>query len=230
VRAPTSTNDDWLRANKISYKKTAHAAEQDRSDVRAARAVWRRRQAWLKRHPDKVAKIVFIDETGATTKMVRLRGRCPRGQRLKAPTPHSHWKTLTFVAGLKYDELIAPWVIDGPMTGDGFVTYVETQLAPFLNRSDVVVMDNLSAHKRPEAEEAISKRGAWLSFLPPYSPDFNPIEQAFSKFKSHLRRIALRTVAPRSRRQAKSAISSPQPNAKTSSQTRIMGQRKLETR
>ena len=126
--------------------------------------------------------------------MARLRGRCPRGQRLKAPIPHGHWKTLTFVAGLKWNELIAPWVVDGPMTGNGFVTYIETQLAPLLNPGDVVVMDNLSAHKRPEAEEAIRNRGAWLLFLPPYSPDFNPIEQAFSKFKSHLRRLAPRTV------------------------------------
>lgn len=145
-------------------------------------------------HPDKTANIVFVDETGCNTKMARLRGRCRRGERLKAAIPHGHWKTMTFIAGLRSDKLIAPWVIDGPMDGDSFVTYVQTQLAPALKQGDVVVIDNLAAHKRDEAAEAIRAKGAWLLFLPPYSPDLNPIELAFSKLKAHLKRIAARTI------------------------------------
>ena len=109
--------------------------------------------------------------------MTRLRGRCLRGRRLVAGIPHGHWKTLTFIAGLRHDRLTAPWVIDGPMDGDAFVQYIKTQLAPTLNEGDVVVLDNLPAHKRQDAEQAIRERGAWLLFLPPYSPDLNPIEE-----------------------------------------------------
>ena len=118
--------------------------------------------------------------------MARLRGRCRRGERLKAAIPHGHWKTMTFIAGLRSDKLIAPWAIDGAMDGDSFVTYVKTQLAPALKQGDVVVIDNLAAHKRDEAAEAIRAKGARLLFLPPYSPDLNPIELAFS--------IAARTI------------------------------------
>jgi len=175
-------------------KKTAHASEQERSDVQAKRAVWRRRQAWLNERPDLINKVVFIDETGINTKMARLRGRCQRGRRLVASIPHGHWKTLTFIAGLRHDRLTAPWVIDGPMDGDAFVQYIKTQLAPTLNKGDVVVLDNLPAHKRRDAEQAVRERGAWLLFLPPYSPDLNPIELAFSKLKAHLKRLAPRTV------------------------------------
>ncbi len=162
--------------------------------MRKARAVWRLRQAWLSTHPDKAGHLVFVDETGCNTKMARLRGRCRRGHRLRAPIPHGHWKTMTFIAGLRHDKLIAPWVIDGAMNGESFVTYVQTQLAPALGKGDVVVIDNLSAHKRDKAEQAIRARGAWLLFLPPYSPDMNPIEQAFSKLKAHLRKIGARTI------------------------------------
>ncbi len=162
--------------------------------MKKAREVWHHRQDWLKAHPDKAASIVFVDETGCNTKMARLRGRCRRGERLQAAIPHGHWKTMTFIAGLRSDGLIAPWVLDGAMDGDSFVTYVSTQLAPTLKPGDVVVIDNLSAHKREEAERAIRARGAWLLFLPPYSPDLNPIELAFSKLKAHLKRIAARTI------------------------------------
>ena len=141
-----------------------------------------------------IDKVVFIDETGINTKMARARGRSQRGQRLVAAIPHGHWKTLTFIAGLRHDRLIAPWVIDGAMDGDAFVQYIKTQLAPTLNKGDVVVLDNLPAHKRCDADEAVRERGAWLLFLPPYSPDLNPIELAFSKLKAHLKRIAPRTV------------------------------------
>ena len=111
-----------------------------------------------------------------------------------AAIPHGHWKTMTFIAGLRCDGLTAPWVIEGAMDGDAFGKYIETQLAPTLQKGDVVVLDNLPAHKRDDARRAVEKRGAWLLFLPPYSPDFNPIELAFSKFKAHIKRLKPRTI------------------------------------
>ena len=139
-------------------------------------------------------RLIFIDETGTTTKMTRLRGRCAKGERLNSKAPFGHWGTQTFVAGLKCDGLIAPFVINAPMNRIIFDVYVETQLAPALNPGDVVIMDNLSSHKSEGAEKAIRARGAWLLFLPPYSPDLNPIEMAFSKLKAHLRSVAARTI------------------------------------
>ena len=146
------------------------------------------------------ARLVFIDETAATTKMVRLRGRCARGTRLNGHAPHGHWKTITFVAGLRNDGMVAPFVVDGPMNGPTFVTYVEQCLAPTLDRRDVVIMDNLAAHKVAGVRDAIEAAGATLRYLPPYSPDFNPIEQSFSKLKADLRKAAERTVAGLCRR------------------------------
>jgi transposase len=169
-------------------KKTAHAAEQDRPDVA------RRRQAWFERQPDlDPAQLVFIDETGATTKMARLRGRSKRGERCRAAVPHGHWKTTTFTAGLRLDGLTAPMVLDGPMNGTAFRAYVEQVLVPTLTPGDVVIMDNLPAHKVSGVREAIEAAGATRLFLPPYSPDFNPIEQAFAKLKAWLRKAAART-------------------------------------
>lgn len=139
-------------------------------------------------------RLVFIDETGTTTKMTRLRGRAPRGTRLRASAPFGHWKTETFIAGLRRDGLVAPFVIDRPMNRKMFEAYIQTQLAPTLSAGDVVIADNLSAHKSPVAQKAIQDRGAWMIFLPPYSPDFNPIEMAFSKLKAHLRKRAVRTI------------------------------------
>jgi transposase len=139
-------------------------------------------------------RLVFIDETGTTTKMVRTRGRALKGQRLKAQAPFGHWKTQTFIAGLRCHSLTAPWVIDGPMNRQIFEVYVTTQLAPTLAPGDVVIIDNLGAHKSPAAEQAITARGAWLLFLPPYSPDLNPIEMAFAKLKALLRARAIRTI------------------------------------
>ncbi len=162
--------------------------------MQAARAVWRKRQAWLLAHPEQIGRIVFLDESGINTKMARLRGRSPRGQRMVAAIPHGHWKTMTFSAGLRCDGLTAPWVVEGAMDGDAFERYIETQLAPTLQKGDVVVLDNLPAHKRDDARQAIERRGAWLLFLPPYSPDFNPIELAFSKFKAHMKRLKPRTI------------------------------------
>ena len=139
-------------------------------------------------------KLVFLDETWASTNMTRTRGRCQRGLRLIAKVPHGHWKTTTFVAALRHEGLTAPLVIDGPLNGEVFLAYVRQQLAPTLRSGDVVVMDNLSAHKVAGVREAIAAVGATLVYLPPYSPDFNPIELVFSKLKWLLRSAATRTV------------------------------------
>ena len=139
-------------------------------------------------------RLVFIDETGASTKTTRQRGRAPRGERLIAKIPHGHRQTTTFVAGLRSDGISAPLVVDGPMNGELFRAYVEQQLVPTLQPGDVVVMDNLVARKVKGVREAIERIGARLVSLPPYSPDFNPIEQAFAKLKWLLRRAAQRTV------------------------------------
>ncbi len=139
-------------------------------------------------------RLIFIDETGTTTKMTRLRGRAMKGNRLNCKAPFGHWGTQTFVAGLRCDGLVAPWVIDAPMNRTIFETYVETQLAPIVKAGDVVILDNLSSHKSERAEKALRARGAWLLFLPPYSPDLNPIEMAFSKLKARLRAAAARTI------------------------------------
>jgi transposase len=139
-------------------------------------------------------RLVFLDETGTNTKMTRLRGRARKGQRLHGKAPFGHWGIQTFVAGLRCGSLIAPWVVDAPMNREIFETYVETQLAPALKPGDVVIMDNLSSHKSPEAERLIRAAGAWPLFLPPYSSDLNPIEMAFAKLKAHLRKTAARTI------------------------------------
>ena len=137
---------------------------------------------------------MFVDETWASTRMARTHGRCPRGQRLVAAVPHGHWKTTTFVAALRADGMAAPTVIDGAVTGDLFVAYVEQQLVPALRRGDIVVMDNLACHKRAGVRAAIEGAGGELRLLPPYSPDLNPIEKAFAKLKARLRAAAKRTV------------------------------------
>ena len=126
--------------------------------------------------------------------MARLRGRAKRGQRCRAPVPHGHWKTTTFTGALRLGGLTAPMVLDGPMTGDAFLAYVEQVLVPTLERGDIVVMDNLPAHRRAGVRKAIEAAGARLHFLPPYSPDFNPIENAFAKLKALLRKVAAHTI------------------------------------
>jgi transposase len=143
---------------------------------------------------DQPHRLVFLDETSTTTKMTRLRGRAPCGERLLAEAPFGHWGNQTFVAGLRCDEVIAPWVIDGAMNRAAFDTYIETQLAPCLTPGDVVILDNLAAHKSLVSQTLLKAQGNWLLFLPPYSPDLNPIEMAFSKLKAHLRRLKARTV------------------------------------
>jgi transposase len=145
-------------------------------------------------------RLVFIDETAANTKMVRLSGRCPRGERLVGHVPCGHWRTVTFVAGLRRRGITAPCVLEGSMTGPTFLAYVEQSLAPTLKRNDIVIIDNLTAHKVPGVREAIERRGAWLRYLPRYSPDLNPIEMPFSKLKAYLRKLAERTVTRLCRR------------------------------
>jgi transposase len=156
--------------------------------------VKRRREAWAESQPGlDPERLVFIDETWASTTMARTRGRAPRGQRLRAAIPHGHWKTTTFVAGLRLGGIAAPFVIDGPINRGAFEAYVARVLVPELTPGDVVVMDNLSSHKGPRVRQMIEAAGASLLYLPPYSPDFNPIEHAFSKLKEGLRRAEART-------------------------------------
>jgi transposase len=170
-------------------KKSLHASEQDRRDVARRRAQWKKYQGRLD-----PTRLVFIDETWAKTNMTRRHGRSRRGSRLVAKVPHGRWRTLTFLAALRCDRLDAPCVIDGPINGESFLAYVEQVLVPTLKRGDVVIMDNLGSHKRQAIRRAIRAAGAKLFFLPPYSPDLNPIEQVFAKLKALLRKAAERTV------------------------------------
>lgn len=151
--------------------------------------IWRERQPAMQ--PE---RLVFLDETWAKTNMTRLRGRAPRGRRLVAAAPHGHWKTTTFVAALRSDGLVAPGVFEGAINGRSFLAYVRQILAPVLKPGDIVVMDNLGSHKVAGVRDAIEAAGATLRYLPPYSPDLNPIEQVFAKIKSDLRKQAARTV------------------------------------
>ncbi len=139
-------------------------------------------------------RLVFIDETWAKTNMAPLRGWAPKGRRLQAKVPFGHWKTLTFLAALRHDRIEAPWVFDGPINGAAFTTYVERVLVPTLTPHDIVVMDNLGSHKSQAVRRAIRAAGAHLLFLPPYSPDLNPIEQVFAKLKHLLRKAAERAL------------------------------------
>jgi transposase len=153
------------------------------------------REAWFEGQTDlDPERLIFIDESGLSTNMARLRGWAPKGERCRAAIPHGHWKTITFVGGLTLEGFVAPMLLDGPMDGECFLAWVEQMLAPTLQPGHLVVMDNLPAHKVAGIEEAIEARGAQLLYLPPYSPDFNPIENAFAKFKAHVRKAAARTV------------------------------------
>lgn len=153
------------------------------------------RQAWRGKIPELDAdRLVFIDETWASTNMTPSRGRAPQGVRLVSAVPHGHWKTTTFIGALRTGGLTAPAVFDCPINGETFLAYVEQALVPTLRPGDVVIMDNLGSHKVAGVAEAIQAAGCLLAYLPPYSPDFNPIENLFSKFKAMLRRIGARTV------------------------------------
>jgi transposase len=163
------------------------ASEQDRPDVARHRARWQQRQAAI--DPE---RLVFIDETWTKTNMAPLRGWCPRGLRLRDQVPHGRWQTLTFIAALRHDGITAPCLFDGPINGESFLAYVTQFLVPTLKPGDIVVMDNLGSHKSNAVRNAIRSVGARRLFLPPYSPDLNPIEQVFSKLKTLLRKARAR--------------------------------------
>jgi transposase len=165
-----------------------HASEQDRRDVARKRERWRSHQ-----HKIEPSRLVFIDETAAKTNMTRTCGRWAKGQRLVAKVPHGRWSTLTFIAALRFDRIDAPMVLDRPMNGLWFRTWIEQMLVPTLSKGDVVVLDNLASHKSKAVRQAVRKAGAHLIFLPPYSPDLNPIELVFAKLKALLRRADERT-------------------------------------
>jgi len=177
------------RAQPHLQKKTIHAAEQERPDVAQRREEWKQEQNTLDPR-----RLIFIDETWAKTNMTRLRGRAPRGERLIDRTPHGHWKTSTLIAALGIDGVRCSTVVDGAVNADIFEAFVQQVLVPQLRPGDIVVMDNLSSHKRARTRERIEATGAQLVFLPPYSPDLNPIEMVFSKVKQLLRSLACRTV------------------------------------
>jgi transposase len=165
------------------------AGERDRPDVARRRAQWAKYQDRIE--PE---RLVFIDETWTKTNMAPLRGWAPLGQRLIGKVPHGHWKTATFLAALRHDRIEAPWLLDSPIDGETFRTYVEEVLLPTLRPGDIVVMDNLGSHKSAAVRRLIRSAGAKLFFLPKYSPDLNPIEQVFAKLKHLLRKVAARTV------------------------------------
>jgi len=170
-------------------KKSLQAAERQRADVARARRRWIREQGLLD-----PARLVFLDETAVSTNLTRLRGRAPRGIRVIGTVPLGAWETITFVAALRHDKMTAPMVLQGAMTGEMFLAYVEQCLVPTLRRNDIVVMDNCRIHLGPGIRQAIEKAGATVRFLPKYSPDLNPIELPYSKFKTFLRKVAARTV------------------------------------
>ena len=169
-------------------KKSVVAGERDRPDVARRRAQWVKRQKSI--DPE---RLVFIDETWTRTDMAPLRGWAPCGQRLIAKVPHGRWKTLTFLAALRHDRIEAPWLLEGPIDGESFRLYVEKVLLPTLRPGDIVIMDNLGSHRGKAVRRLIRSAGAKLFFLPKYSPDLNPIEQAFAKLKHLLRKAAART-------------------------------------
>jgi len=165
------------------------AGERDRPDVA------RRRAQWIK-YQDRVdpARLVFIDETWTRTNMAPRRGWAPRGSRLIAKVPDGRWRTMTFLAALRHDRITAPWLLEGPIDGESFATYVDKVLLPTLRRGDIVIMDNLGSHRGKIIRQLIRSAGAKLFLLPKYSPDLNPIEQVFAKLKHLLRKAAARTV------------------------------------
>jgi transposase len=180
---------EFVHAEKLSFKKSLVAGERDRPDVARRRAQWTKYQDRVE--PE---RLVFIDETWTKTNMASLRGWAPRGKRLVAKVPHRRWKTTTFVAALRLDRIDAPWLLEGPIDGESFRTYVARVLVPTLRKGDIVIMDNLGSHKGRAVRDLIRSAGGKLFFLPKYSPDLNPIEQVFAKLKHLLRQVAARTV------------------------------------
>jgi putative transposase len=164
---------------------------------------------------------VFIDETWTKTNMAPLRGWAPRGQRIKAKVPHGRWQTMTFMAALRHDRITAPWFIEGPINGEAFLLYIEKVLVPTLRHGDIVIMDNLGSHKAHAVRRAIRAAGARLFYLPKYSPDLNPIEQFFAKFKRWLRK-ASEPPRPSTMPSPRSSTPSHRPNAPITSPTQDM--------
>lgn len=174
-----------------AIKKSLLASETDRPDVAAQRDLWINRR---KRFFNKaIGRLVFIDETATNTKLTKQTGWAPCGARYKTTAPFGSWKTQTFIAALRCHSLTAPWIVNAPFNRQIFELYVETQLVPTLSPGDIVILDNVAFHKSKRAEELVRERGAWLLFLPPYSPDLNPIELAYSKLKALLRKKAARS-------------------------------------
>lgn len=138
---------------------------------------------------------MFIDETGLNTKMARVYGRCPVGQRCLSAIPHGHWQSTTFIAALRHESIAAPFLVEGPVDAEVFTVYLEQVLGPQLREGETLILDNLATHKIQNTARLLSARGVSLRYLPPYSPDLNPIEQAFAKLKAHLRQAAARTLA-----------------------------------
>lgn len=180
----------FFERHKITVKKkSVRAAEQERADVARARRRWMHEQGLFD-----PARLVFVDETAVSTNMARLRGRCERGERLIAHVPQGRWETITFVAGLRRDGIVAPFVVNGAMNGASFLAYLQQCLVPTLKRDDVVIIDNLTAHHVVGVRDAIEAAGATLRYLPQYSPDLDPIEMALAKLKALLRKAAVRSV------------------------------------
>src|SRR5215831_18078007 len=188
---PASYRAMWrfFKHEGITFKKSLHASEQDRTDIARRRTRWKAYQGRLD-----PKRLVFIDETWAKTNMTRRHGRCRRGARLIAKVPHGRWRTLTFLAALRHDRITAPCVIDGPINGTSFRAYIEQFLVPSLSPGDIVIMGNLGSHKGKAVRRLIRSAGAKLFFLPRYSPDLNPIEQVFAKLKTLLRKTDPRTI------------------------------------
>jgi transposase len=188
VEADKSMLSRFFAAEGISFKKTVRASEQNRPDVAERREAWQHAQKSLG------GRLIFLDETWTTTAMTRRYAWADVGARAIGHAPNGHWKTTTFLAGLTCEGLIAPFVLDGPINAECFFAYVEQILVPALREGDTVILDNLSSHKNEKAAHLIASVGARLLFLPPYSPDLNPIEMAFAKFKELLRQAQARTV------------------------------------
>jgi len=187
----TSMASVWrlVRSEGLRFKKTLFAIEQLRPKIARRREQWKKYQGRLDPR-----RLVFIDETWAKTNMTPIRGWAPRGQKLVARAPFGHWRTLTFLAALRHDRIEAPCVLDGPINGLSFTAWVEQFLVPTLATGDIVIMDDLGSHKGAAVRSAIRAVGAKLLYLPPYSPDLNPIEQVFAKLKLILRKAAERSV------------------------------------
>ncbi|MCV6576029.1 MAG: IS630 family transposase [Cohaesibacter sp.] len=175
----------------LSHKKSLIATEQLRANIAHDRHVWINRR--LPFFNKALSRLIFIDETSINTKLTKRSGWEPCGQRYRTNAPFGHWKSQTFIAGLRTHGMVAPWIVNAPMNRRIFETWIETQLLPTLSASDIVILDNVAFHKSEQADKLVRSKGAWMLFLPPYSPDLNPIEMAHSRLKVLLRKRAARS-------------------------------------